>query len=126
MIARPMTLVEMRAPAQMEQVQLVHQPVAFQKVQRAVNGNARDAWMYSPRATQQSTGVQMPPRGFHHLQKHAPLMRETHASRRKLLLQTPRLALDVDALTCGYAMLRQRRVFFLYPVMTAGHTVSAA
>jgi hypothetical protein len=125
-IARSMTLVEMSAAAQMEQVELVHQPVTFQKIERTVNGDARDARVDAARAAQQTAGVQMSPCGFHHLQQNAPLVREPHSSRCKLLLQTPRFALDVDALAGGYAMRRRRRAFLFHPLVTAFHSVRTA
>lgn len=107
MIAGAVAFIEVRATAKMEEVEFIHQAVALEKVQSAINGDAGDAGMDLAGAAEKSPGVQVAARGFHHRQKNAALASEADAAQGKLFLQPSGFALNVDALAGGNTMRRK-------------------
>ncbi len=104
MIARAVAFIKMAVAAQMEQIKLVNQTVAFEEVNGAIDSDASDSRMHPPRPAQQAASIQMAPRGFHHLQQHPALVGQANSPRSQLLLQASAAALDINALTCRDAM----------------------
>jgi len=97
MVARPVALVEVPVPAQVQQIEFVDQAVALQQIDRTVDRDARDVGINLLRAIEDFARVEMPPRSFHHLQQHAALPGEPDSARAKLALQAPGRFVDVDA-----------------------------
>jgi len=104
MIARCMALIEVPVAAEMEQIELVNEPVALQQINRAVNGDAVDAGIEPLRPAENVAGIEMPPRRFHHLEKHAALAGQPDPARGKLLLQPAGRLISIDALPAGNTM----------------------
>lgn len=80
-VARAVAFVEVPVAAEVKQIEFVDQAVALQKVDRAIDGNARDFRVDFLRAVENFTRVQMSPRRFHHLQQHAALARQANPAR---------------------------------------------
>src|SRR5205823_14686239 len=94
MIALCAALVEMAVPPQVEQVQFVHEPVALQQRQSAINSYPVDAGIQFFCSPQDLASVQMLFCSLNDGENHSPLPGHSDASRRKLSLQmTRRLAL---------------------------------
>jgi hypothetical protein len=107
-VARTVAFVKVAIAAQVEQIELVDQPVAFQQVDGAIDGDAGDAWVQLLRPFEDFSGVQVPPRGFHHLEQHAALARQPDAAGFELLLEVTGRFMGVDAFAARNAMRRCR------------------
>jgi len=57
----------------MQQVEFVYQALALQEIQRAIDGDARYAWIYFLGALENFVGVEMAARCVHDLQEDAAL-----------------------------------------------------
>ena len=83
-------LVIMLLALHVHEVKLVHQAVALEQIEGAVNRDPVDVFVELPRAPQDLTGVKMLLGGFHHAQDGAALPRHTQATRHQLGLQSSR------------------------------------
>ena len=96
-VARAVAFVEVPVAAKVKQVELVDEPMAFQQIDRAIDGNARDVGIDFLRALEDFAGVEVAARGLHHLQKHSALAREPDSTGAKFALQASGRLVDVDS-----------------------------
>jgi hypothetical protein len=108
MIARAVTLVKMTVAAEVQKIQLIYQSVALQQVNRAIHGDACDSRINFLSAFEDFVGVKVPPGSLHHLQKYAPLARESDSARTQFMLK-PSGRFVINALSGRYAMCRRGR-----------------
>ncbi len=102
-IARAVAFVEVAVAAQVQEVELVDQAVAFQQVDGSVDRYLRDSRVQLARAFQDFACVEVTAGCFHYLQKDAALTRQANASCTEFTLQTA-WRFVVDAFACGDAM----------------------
>ena len=72
-VARAVAFVVVAIAAQVQQVEFVDEALAFQQVERAIDGDAGDGRIDFLRAFQDFGGVEMAASGFHDLQQDAAL-----------------------------------------------------
>jgi hypothetical protein len=80
-VARPMTFIKMAVAAQVEQVQLVDQPLPFEQVDGAVNRHTRDVGIDFLGTFQNFVRVQVPASRLHYLKQNPALASETYPAR---------------------------------------------
>jgi hypothetical protein len=102
-VAWAVALVEMSIAAEVEEIQLVDQAVAFEKIECAIHGDARDSGVHFLGTLENFARVQMAACSFHHLQENASLAREPNATRSEFALETAGRFV-IDAFTGGYTM----------------------
>lgn len=102
-IAWSVAFVVVAIAAQVQQVQLVNQALAFQQVERAIDRYLRNFGIDFLSAVEDFVRIEMAARGLHHLQDHAALAGEADAARTEGLGQVTR-HLTIDALAGGNAM----------------------
>lgn len=103
MVARAVALVEVAVAAEMQQIEFVDQAVAFQKIERAIDGYARDVFVDFLSAVEDFVGVQVAAGGFHDLQDDAALFGQADTFGAEGLLQVAG-SFVVDALAGGDSM----------------------
>jgi hypothetical protein len=103
-IAGAAALVEVLAAAQVQQVQLVNQPVALQQVQRPVHGDAVHIGINLARPLEDRAGVQMTFRAVHHFQQDPPLLREPHPTLAQRSMKAAEACVRVDSFAGGDSM----------------------
>jgi hypothetical protein len=106
MIARPMALVKVAVAPQMQKIQLVYEPLALQQIEGSIDGDAGDSRVNFLGAFEDFVGVEVPPGGFHHLQKHFSLAREANSTQGQFVLE-PSGRFVIDALPGRYTMCRR-------------------
>jgi hypothetical protein len=104
MVARAVALIEVLAAAQMKQVELVDQAVAFQQIEGAVDGDSVDARVEFLRSIEDGARVEMALGVVHDLENHFPLARQAHASLGEGFLQAARTVVGVNAFAGGNPM----------------------
>jgi hypothetical protein len=97
-IARAMAFVEVLVAAQVQEVELVDQAVAFEQVERAVDGHAMDARVQLLGAIENRSGVEVALGVVHDFEKNFSLARQAHASLGERLLQAARAIVGVNSL----------------------------
>lgn len=103
-IAGPVAFVEMLAAAQVEQVELVDEAVAFEQIDGAVDRHAVDARIELLRAIKNRVGVKVAFGVVHDFKQNFSLARQAHAALRERLLQSTGTLVRVDALARGNSM----------------------
>ena len=103
MIARAVAFVEVAVATQVEQIEFVNQTLAFEQVERAIDGDAGDAGIEFLGAFEDFSGVEMAARCFHDLEQDAALFGEADAARSEGLLQVAR-GFVIDTFASGDAM----------------------
>ncbi len=103
-IAGPVAFIEMLVAAQVEQIQLIDQAVAFEKIDGAVDGHAVDAGIELLRAIENGAGVEMALGVVHDLEEDFSLARQAHAAFCEGLLQAAGALMGVNALSGGNSM----------------------
>jgi hypothetical protein len=83
------SFVEVLLALHVHEIKFVHQAMAFQKLQRPVNGDSVDASVQAARLAKDLTCVQMLFRRFHHSQDGAALSSQSDAARGECCLQSP-------------------------------------
>lgn len=116
-VTRAAALVIVPFPTEMKQVQLVDEPVTLQKVNRAVNRNARHFWIDSLCAAEDIACCEMLAGRLHYLQQRAALSCEADSAGCQGLLEPPRRFVNIDAFTRRCAV-RGRSWHFSGPVST--------
>lgn len=106
MVARAVALVKMAVAPQVKQVELVDQSLPLQQVERSIDRDARDSRINFLSAFEDFVGVEVPPGGFHDLQKYFSLPREAYSARRQLVLK-PSGSFVIDAFPARNAMCRR-------------------
>jgi hypothetical protein len=96
-VARAVAFVEVAIAAQVKQIELIDEAVTLQKVDRAVDGDARDFGIDLLRSLENFAGIEVAPSGFHYLEQNAPLASEANAPGAEFALQAARGFVDVDA-----------------------------
>src|ERR1700730_5819772 len=119
MIPRPMALVVMPVPAQMQQIQLINQSLFFEEVNRAVNGYEVHIRINLARTLQNLVHIEMLLRVIHDLQYHASLPRHPQATFCHSLLQPPGGLCGVDALPGGRPVRRAMRYAHCHTSLSA-------
>ncbi len=104
MIPRAMALVEVLSAAQVEQVELVNQPVFLQEIEGAVDGDAMHARINLLRAFEDRACVQVTFGAIHHLQENKSLTREPKTALFKGFLQAAGAGVNIDSFAGGDAM----------------------
>ena len=103
MVARAVAFVEVAIATQVEQIEFVNQALAFEQVERAIDGDAGDAGIEFLGTFEDFSGVEMAARCFHDLEQDAALFGEANATRSEGLLQVAG-SFVVDAFARGDAM----------------------
>ena len=67
MIARAVALVKVAVASQVKKVEFVYQSLAFQQIERSVDGDTRNSRIDLLSAFEDFIRVEMPPGSFHHL-----------------------------------------------------------
>ena len=103
-IAGAVTFVEVLAAAQVEQVEFVDQAIAFQEIERAVDGHAVHARVKLLRAVENRVCVQVALGVVHDLEENFSLSGEADAALGQGFLQAAGADVGVDALAGGDSM----------------------
>lgn len=67
-------------PLHVHEVELINQAVTLEKIQGAIDGDSIDAWIESPRLTEDLRGIEMLLRGFNHAKNGSSLMGHPQAA----------------------------------------------
>jgi hypothetical protein len=98
-----MALIKMPVPAQMQQVQLINQPMPLQQIDRPIHRYPRNIRIDLLRLLQNLARIQMSFRILNYLQQHTSLPRQTDPLRGQLPLQYSR-RFRIDPFACADAM----------------------
>ncbi len=105
-VAGAVAFVEVLVAAQVEQVKLVNQAVAFEQIDGAVDGHAMDAGIELLGAIENGAGVEMALGVVHHFEQNFSLARQAHAALGESLLQAAGALMGVNSLAGGDSMCR--------------------
>jgi hypothetical protein len=103
-IARAVAFVKMLIAAQVQQVQLIDQSVAFQQVERAVNRDAMDSRIDFYGSIEDGTGIEVTLGAIHYLENNFSLSGEADTLLGKSFLQPAGALVGVDAFAGGDSM----------------------
>lgn len=98
-IARAVTLVEVLIATQVEQVEFIDEPVAFEQVDGPVDRDAVNVRVEPLRTLENRPGVEMLLGAIHDLEQNFALACQAHAALFERLLQAPGAFVSVDSLS---------------------------
>ncbi len=101
MISRPVRFVVVPVAAKMQQIQLVDQPLLFQEINRAIDGDEVNTRVDFLRALEDLIDIQMLLRVVHHLQNDAALAGHADATCSYRLLNLTGCFGSIEALAGG-------------------------
>ena len=103
-IARAVAFVKMLIAAQVQQVKLIDQSIAFQQIERAVDRDAMDSRIDFYGSIEDGASIEVALGAVHHLENDFSLAREANTPLSESFLQTAGALVGVDAFAGGDSM----------------------
>src|SRR6266852_4149207 len=102
-VAGAVAFVVVLVAADVQQVELVDQPVALEQIESPIDGDAVHPRVDALRPAEDGAGIEVPLGAIHHLQQDAPLASQPHTAVFERRLQLARPGIGVDSFARGNA-----------------------